>query len=724
MMEMKKKIKFIAAAVFFALSSSGFALGKSAVELYDEGLTEENNEQWYMASQKYMEAVQLNPVYADAWFHLAKCSYQLGEYELVLSQLEEAQKYAKNESSIFNLRGMTFIALERFADARKVFEDVLRSYPNNVDARFGLAELDLFDGRVTGAEKMYMEALSRQRDNRKALLSLAVVSCELGKTDLARKYVTQALGYYSGECEVHYLAAVIYAMQNDLDAAEKHVRIALEINGDYDKAYDFLAKIRFAKGFYPEVISICDFRIGRNRELSSAWYLKGLSQCAENEIDAAINTWSGGLDVDPSDEIMRSALESLVSKYVPLEDGRRKAWADYHVQEARECSRRYDSTGATFQYQQALKINPSNEEARKAYADMLELNGMHELYLDQLLFLRERIISDDTSDAIISAGESFSAQNEQKKDFEQQQMDYTIEAYDSLLKDSLANKWNVQPFYLDKTRWKLGVYYTPSTVSQPHPQNNRVSAEFASEIFSGIAYASVCTYAEPVAGFGEAYQKARSSKTDYFVIISFDEGSRDVTLDFAMYSGRSGYKIHSDSYYATGNNRYSNIFRRFRKAILERLPVRGKILNREGKRLLVDMGKSENLVNGALFDVVKKGSIETSGSSGGIVYKESDVLGNLTITTVGEEVSEGLLEYDGFYDKVNTGDEIVLLSMPKPDEMQSMEQSAEITVVSDTAPTADVNGNAINQPKSMKVTAAEFVDKRTPSFIDLIRSIY
>ena len=161
---MKKKIKFIAAAVFFALSSSGFALGKSAVELYDEGLTEENNEQWYMASQKYMEAVQLNPVYADAWFHLAKCSYQLGEYELVLSQLEEAQKYAKNESSIFNLRGMTFIALERFADARKVFEDVLRSYPNNVDARFGLAELDLFDGRVTGAEKMYMEALSRQRD--------------------------------------------------------------------------------------------------------------------------------------------------------------------------------------------------------------------------------------------------------------------------------------------------------------------------------------------------------------------------------------------------------------------------------------------------------------------------------------------------------------------------------------------------------------------------------
>ena len=63
------------------------------------------------------------------------------------------------------------------------------------------------------------------------------------------------------------------------------------------------------------------------------------------------------------------------------------------------------------------------------------------------------------------------------------QMNDTIEAYDNLLQDSLSHKWNVQPFYLDKTRWNIGIYYVPSAVNQIHIQNNTVAAEFASDIF-------------------------------------------------------------------------------------------------------------------------------------------------------------------------------------------------------------------------------------------------
>lgn len=697
----------LCAFVFATANSVVFPAEKNAASLFDEGLAAQNDENWYAASQYFMESLQENPVYADAWFHLAQCSYQLGEFDLVLTQLEEAEKYAKDDTAVLNLRGMTYIALENFSGAREIFERILKKKPNNVDARFGLAELDLFDGRISGAEKQYGEVLRRQRGNRKALLSLAVVSAQLGKFDIADHYISQAIGSYSGEPEVHYLCAVISAMKGDLAASEQHCRVAVELDGDYDRAYELLAKIRFAQAEYEEVIALCDFRIARDRNLGSAWYLKGAAQKASGQTEAAIDTWSSALEIVPEDEVMRAALEIEVNRILPLEDSRRTQWAQYHINQARECTRRFDKPGALYEYQRALKIEPSNEEARLAYAEMLVLNGMHELYLEQLLFIR-RIRDESVTD-----GDSLTEKTLTRQEI---RMNDTIEAYNNLLQDSLARKWNVQPFYLDKTRWNIGIYYIPSSVNQIHVQGNTIAAEFASDIFSGVASAAVNVHSEPVSGFGEAYQKARSEKTDYFILLSTDEGARDITLSYTMYSGRTGGKVIQNELYGTANARYASVFRRFRKEIMDCLPIRALIIGREGKTLLADIGRSEYIANGAVFDVVRKNAIQTASSGVGVSYKDDDILGTFTVSDVGEEISEGVLEYRGFYDRVNTGDELVLTKMPLPDDAGSIE---------DAVPSANADGEPVSQERrSPGLTATDLGIRRTPSFIDLIRSIY
>ncbi len=677
---------------------------QDAASLYEQGVSEQNRDNWYAASQHFLEAIRLNPVYADARFHLAQCSFQLGEIELALSQLDEAEKYERGSIRIQNLRGSAFISLGRYADARAVFENVLQIAPNDVEARFGLAELDLFDGRVSGAESRYLDALKRQSENRKALLSIAFVSAGLGKNAAALKYIRQALRSYSGIAEVHYFAALIYTMQNTLAEAEKQCRIAVEIDGNYDKAYELLAKIRYAQGEYADVIAICDFRLNRNKKLASALYLKGAAEMAGGDTPSAIESWTEGLQLDPEDEVMRAALELAVGRTVALEDERRSGWAQYHLVSAKEYMRRYDGQGALYEYQRALKIQPSNKEARLAFAKRLSMNGMHELYLEQLLFLKENDAERKTMD-----GESA------KKTRAQVTMDDTIEAYKDLLKDTLAKKWNVEPFTLDKTRWKLGICYQPSPVGRIHAESNKIAAEFAADLFSNIAITSVQTYAEPVSGFGEAYQKARSGGLDYFIMISIDEGARDFVLDYAMHSARTGNKIAESSLYSTGNRRYVNAFRRFRADILEKLPIRAKIIGRDGKNLLIDIGKSENTVNGSVFEIVRKNAVQTAGDGGGITYREADALGTLTVTAVGEEISEGRLEYKGFYDRVNLGDEVILLSVPK--------QPEESAKVSDTAPAADAEGKPVENLK-LGLTAQELGIKRLPSFIDIIRSIY
>lgn len=715
--ELKRQCKqrhalcFFSCALLFLIGISAYSQNVAAPTYFDRGLEAQNAEKWYLASQHFLEAINENPAYYDAYLHLAQCSYQLGEFELCLDQLVLAEKYAKDSSDVNNLRGMTYIALGEFSEARGIFERVLKKAPNNVDAHFGLAELDLFDGRITGAEKQYSEILKRQTLNRKALLSLALVSAELKKFDKAEHYVKQAIGNYSSEAEVHYFAAMIYAMKNDLTAAEKRCRIAVELDGNYDKAYELLAKIQFERGFYEEVIPICDFRIGRDRNLTSAWYLKGASEYELGRFENALTTWTQGLAISPDDEIMRVALEILVNKTVPLEDPRRRNWALYHITSAHECESRYDSVGAAYEYQRALKLDPSNEVARMAFAEILELHGMHESYLEQLLFILQ-------NRALLA--ENGGASN--ASPFEQTRINDTIEAYTDLLSDSLAKKWNVEPFYLDKTRWNIGIYYVPSTVNQIHVKNNAIAADFAADIFTGIASASISTKVARVSGFGDAYQKARSSGLDYFVILSIDETARDVTLDYAFYSGRTGNKLFENSLYATANMRYTNVFRRFRSEVLERLTVRGRVIARNGKILLSDIGRSENMREGATFAVVRKNAVRTASKGMGVSYGNDDVLGTFTITTCGEEVSEGTLDFDGFYDRVNTGDELVLISLPT-DEKDTSPESALQTVSENpvsSAPQATVSG----EPVSGRALSSLVAPRRVPSFIDLIRSIY
>lgn len=688
-----RKIFFVSCLLFVISGIMPLAAAeKTAVQIYEEGIQLQNEENYYAAAQCYIEVVDLNPAFSDAWFRLSDCSYRLGEYDLALTYLNSAEKYEKNNSSIQNLKGMILLALGQTEDARKVFNEILKKFPNDVDAHFGLAEIELYDGKFSGAETQYTEALKRQNTNRKALLSLALVCAETGRYPQSEKFLKQAMQYYSGDAEVHYLASVIYLMKGDYNTAEKQARIAVELNGTYNKAYELLSTVLYFQHRYSEVIDLCDFLISHNRKNSSAWYLKGVAEAKlGNELDA-INIWSTGLGINPQDELMRTQMELAIRDNLTLEDNRRAAWAKFHLNQAAQYESRFDKSGSSYEYQRALILDPMNTQARLKYADTLQLNGMNELYLRQLLFVQEH-----------SAEKLPVAVTD------------TIEAYNSLLTKTLAKKWKVDPFYLDKTRWNIAVFYTENGSSIRHAGSDRLTAQACADIFNGVAITSVKTQVTPVSGYGEAFRNARSNNFDYFILVSLSEGSEDLTLSATMYSGRTGTETFKSSFYSTGNNRYSTVLRRFRNAVLEKLTVRGKILERNGKTVLIDLGKSENIINGAEFKIVKKGCIKTADSGTGLFYKDDDVVGTLVVTETGEEVSEAEITYHGFYDRVNVDDELVLVKMPEIRENGM-----------DTVPNADNNGNAVVQNSISGEDLVKEIKKAVerPAILELLRSIY
>lgn len=679
-------------AVVSAVTPVFAAESKNILKTYNEAVELQNEENWYTASQYFIEVVNSNPAFSDAWFRLADCSYHLGEFDLAFQYLESAEKYEKNKSEIKNLKGMILLALGRTDEARQIFNEVLKKYPNDIDAHFGLAEIELYDGKFSGAENQYAEALKRQNSNRKALLSLALVCAETKRYNQSEKYLRQAMQYYSGEPEVHYLAAIIYTMKGDYKDAEKHARIAVEIRGGYEQAYELLAQIVYLQHRYSEVIDLCDFIISRNRNSGAAWYLKGVAQSKLGNNEDAINTWDTGLSVKPQDELMRMMLELTAKNELDLDDKRRSEWAGYHLNNARQYDSRYDKAGSTYEYQRALILDPANSAARLAYADILELNGMHELYLEQLNFVK---------------GNSDSAISTQLKD--------TIEAYESLLTNTLAKRWKVDAFYLDKIRWNIAVFYTENTSTFNHADGDRLTALACGDVFSGVAITSVKTQVTPVSGYGEAFKNARANNYDYFIMVSLSEGEDDLSLSATMYSGRTGTETFSEKYYATGNNRFSTVLRRFRNSVLEKLTVRGKILQRNGKTVLIDLGRSENIVKDAVFKIVRKGCVKTADAGTGLFFRDDDVVGMLVVTEAGEEVSEAVITSHGFYDRINEGDELVLVSMPEQNTESGM----------DTVPNADEDGNRVvnNDVRGDELVAEIKKAVERPAIIDLLRKI-
>ena len=142
-----------------AQSNSKKNTKQNPVKMFNEAVEFLEDEDYYTASQYFLEIVNINPAYSDAWFNLALCSYQLGEFDLAYHYLESAEKYEKNHSKVQNLKGMILLALGKLNEAKEIFEAVLKQYPNDVDSHFGLAEIELFDGKYSGAENQYLEAL-------------------------------------------------------------------------------------------------------------------------------------------------------------------------------------------------------------------------------------------------------------------------------------------------------------------------------------------------------------------------------------------------------------------------------------------------------------------------------------------------------------------------------------------------------------------------------------
>jgi tetratricopeptide (TPR) repeat protein len=607
-------------------------------------------EDWYSAMEAFIECLRLNPAHAEGTAALAECYYELGEFDQALLWARKARSLARGNMALANLEAFILIALGRLEGAEAVIAEVLTREPYNREALFAQAELDIARGHASDAAARYREAVRRFPDDRRLLLSLALVLGSLGDRENARFYTERALIQHPEDFRVYYYAAYLDAQGERLSSAVRYAEQTLFYRSGFAPARSLLASLRYRLGQFDEAARLADELIALDRNDTAAWYLKGLSYSMTGRNMDAITVLSTASIIDPEDEFIRVALEELLISETNPEDSLRSRWADWHFIRARDFRSRNLAEQALFEYRRGLRLNPYAPD-RREYAELLRMQGYPARYLEELKFMQDLGLADRS-------------------------LNDAVETYDSFLEGALYRRWSVEPVDSFKRHWKVSVFSLASQSAFYHVDAGAMAASYVKDLLVHDRNISPMDTVLRQPSFSQAFRSAREADADYFFILSVTENERDLSLKGELFVGRTGSPAGTFYAYRTGADRLRNASRNITDQLAAALPFRGELIQRRAAQGLINKGRADGVETGAVYEVVKKGRPLVLNEGIGLSYSAEDVVGTLLIGTADEEVAAGTLSRNGFFDRIEIGDEIIL-QKEKPDKLPPAENAVD-----------------------------------------------
>ena len=627
----------LAVALMIGAGQYGFAqTGKSADarSLYAAGVASIATGDTYRAVDAFSEAVALNPAYGDAWAMLARCQYQLGEYERAISFIQESYKFGPRTPALVTLEAFGAIGLGKLAEARTLFDEALARRPNDRDARFGLALLDLGTGRPVDAKARLAASLKTAPGDPRALLSLALIAKAEGRAEESAAYLAEALRWTSGDADASYAAAVLFAEQGDAVEAARLARSAVAMEPAHAGARGLLASLYYESSALDDARTVIQGSIGYDRSDPQAWFLLGLIEAADGNRAEAEYAFSTLVALRPDDEFARIALENLVMDVSGFEDPSRAALAAWRFSRAADFERRLLYEKAAAEYRRGLSVDPYANKGRRRYAELLRGAKLPTSYLSELRFLADIGKSDR---ALADA----------------------MEIYDSLLQGSVGRDWNAGGVATASRPYRIAVFSVGPGGTPFHAGSDLVVARYLRDALAFEPGIAPERNTPRVPKFADAYRLARESGADYFILVSVAESERDVIVSAELRAARTGALTARFEAPRSGNDRVSLSVARLVQGIKQKLELRGTLLERRGDLVLVDLGRVDGVKVGDALLVVKSGGVTIKPDASSLVWNDADIVAKIVIERLDDELSEGRMQRVGFFDRVNPRDTIV-----------------------------------------------------------------
>ena len=462
-----------------ALLASGAAAADDIQDLQSTGAMALAAGDYYGAIESFASALRINAHDLDSYVGTAEAYYWLGEYDQAEVHAARARELSRLNAWVLTLSGRIAIGLGEVDVAREYFSSAKSVEPNNVDADIGLAELALAEGRSLDAAMSLERALSIHPDNRKALLSLVLIYEQARDYDTAEEYLNLALDTHGDEPETHILAAEFDLRRGLVASAAAHARTAQAIDVHSRAAARIRASAALIDGRFLEAVATSEEMLRTYRTDAAAWFLRGQALAGIGRIDEAMDSYRTALRYHPDNEMVRLVAESLAIREYPMDADVRAELAQHAAERAARFSAAFRYTKALTAYQQALRLTPFDAGLRLDYAELHLTLGHRATYLQEL-----RVIA--------SAGQASADINRR------------ISVYANALSESVAERWNIDQFTLQKSTTTTALYLLSDSGPLTYPLADFAVLENIERALQGLERIDV-RYSGPAALYSQAF---------------------------------------------------------------------------------------------------------------------------------------------------------------------------------------------------------------------------
>jgi len=248
-------------------------------------------------------SVEPEDLQLEALFARADTAFAAKDYARVLALLEEVEERAHDDWRLWNKRAVTYVALERLAEARAAFERGYAYEPRDFKLLNNYAHLCMLtEDFVRGHECLAQMAEQRPGDA-DVLFDLADVLHELGRSREAERVLGRCLVLDATGPRAWSKRAHVRARLHDWGGAMRDLQQALERDPRRARDWRLATQIHFERQRFDETVAAADRALAldprplKTRELRArALLLLGRTDAGLEELDRLIRLAPGVVD--------------------------------------------------------------------------------------------------------------------------------------------------------------------------------------------------------------------------------------------------------------------------------------------------------------------------------------------------------------------------------------------------------------------------------------------
>ncbi|MGK0389507.1 MAG: tetratricopeptide (TPR) repeat protein [Maribacter sp.] len=227
-----------------------------------------------------------------------------------LSLLEETTNlFPANEHTLLKLAEFQYI-LEMHTPALQTINKLIAVNPENMESFYMKGKIYNQKGDKAAAIKNYKKVLAVNDKHFDCLLELGTIY-SLDKKKEALKYLDKALELSPSNPDIVFELGDYYRFQGQDDEALKHYKQVVLLDQQYTDAHLNSGIIYMDQKSYDKAFDLFNIAVETDPSYPSAYYYRGAAAAYLNDINNARRDFEQALDLAPSYEEAKEALEGL-----------------------------------------------------------------------------------------------------------------------------------------------------------------------------------------------------------------------------------------------------------------------------------------------------------------------------------------------------------------------------------------------------------------------------